>query len=229
MICLSKVAKITDRPAAPSVDYVFINTLNWYPNNVQVINTVKINSYEVTPYYIKDEEGHIFENVYQHSKCYRKVYAQHQVYNNIVTWSHPEEIHLDANNNVLPAYWHWRHKGMSNLYPVRYPNGFKGRHECLCAFWQNSQGSWEQLNYLEGRKKIYCSLYRRLVQKTSAFSELKKLHDAGVNLQFIDVDVPPGNTFVTQEVYDKYLNDTAHAFGHSFVLSGLLLDLDLHL
>lgn len=229
MICLSKVARIADRPEPPSQDFVFINTLSWFPNNVQRVNNTMINSYEVTPYYLKDDEGHIFENVYQYAKCYKKIYAQDQSYGNKVIWSHPEEVHMDANNNVLPAYWYWRHKGINNPYAVRYPNGFHGRRECLCAFWQNPAGEWEQLDYLQGRKKIYCSLYRQQVVKTSAYQELKRLHDADVNLQLIDVDVPSGNTIVTQATYDKYLNDTSQAFGHSFVLSALLLGLDLHL
>lgn len=229
MICLSKVSRIVDHPPAPEDNFVFINTLSWFPNNFMTIGDTTIKSYEVTPYGLRDEQGRIFENYYQFSKCYKHLYTQHQIYRGIVTWSHPEEVHVDDNGFVLPSYWYWRQKGMSNPYPVRYPNGYHGRHECICSFWEETPGEWKQLNYRQARKTIYCHLYRDLIQKTSAYQELKKLHDTGINLQFIDVDVPTGNTIVTQELYDKYLSDTTCAFGHTWSLAALLLGLEPHL
>jgi len=114
---------------------------------------------------------------------------------------------------------------MTNPHPIRYPNGFKGRHECLCALWPNENVTYQPYNYLTARKEIYCKLYRDLVKTTSAWRDLKALIDSGQNLQFIDIDVPPGNPIiVTEETFKRYLVDPNIPFGHTWNLATTLLE-----
>jgi hypothetical protein len=193
-------------------------------------NLEQINCYEVTQYYLKDENGYIFENRYQSTKLYRHVYYQKQVYNGIVTWTHPEEDHVKG-REILPAYWKWREKLSLNPYPVRYPNGFHHRHECVCALKENEVDAngeviYQRLEYIESRKKIYCEEYARNVMQTDAFKKLQRLIKRGQSLQLVDVDVPnlPQGIDVSEDSYKKYLHDTSLAFGHAWTLGCCLLN-----
>lgn len=86
MIRIAKVARIINRPTLPD-GFEFVNTLSWFPNNVQTIRGMPISSYEVTPYYLKDENGVIFESAYQSERIFRSVDAQHQVQAGRVIWN----------------------------------------------------------------------------------------------------------------------------------------------
>ena len=56
-IQIHKVCNISQIP--PPLDgYVYINALSWFKNNVITINETKIPMYEVSPYYLKDENGY---------------------------------------------------------------------------------------------------------------------------------------------------------------------------
>lgn len=83
------------------------------------------------------------------------------------------------------------------------------------------------MQYLESRKKVYCAMYARLIQKTDAFQKLKALHDAGVNLQFIDVDIPGPlygeGILVSEQSYKQYMNDLSLSFGHTWTLAACLM------
>lgn len=236
MIKLCRVKKVTDNPPVPN-NYININALSWFPNNILRFRSQSIPLYELTPYHLRDENGSIFENFWQSTKIYRHVYAQKQIYASNITWEHQEEDHIDGEGHVLPAYWIWRFKLMFNPYPVRYPNGYDHRHEVSCALWPTTEGKYEPLTYIEGRKKIYCSEYSRLVQKTSAFHALKDLVRSGHNLQILDVDVPGGEydesliTLIRGEdgetLYKQYLHNTMISFGHSWTLAACLLDFPL--
>lgn len=212
-VILTKVKKISDKPHTPE-GYIQLNTLSWFPNNTY--QGIKI--YELTPYHLK-VNGQIFENIWQFAKLYPKVYAQNQVYNGVTQWQWPSENHV-ISGVLQPEYLKWRESGMNCPYPVRYPNGYNHRKECICHLW-NINGEFKSLKYIEARKEIYCKLYRQSVKETSAFKEILKYP----KLQLIDVDVPQGDTIVTQENYDKYLNDTSQAFGHTWSLAALLLNL----
>src|ERR1700753_2753847 len=99
------------------------------------------------PYVLKAENGVIFENYYQYSKCYAKVPATRQTYSRFdstVIWEHPAETHL-IDGQPTEAMINWRRKGMSNPYPIRYPTGRQHRSECVGAI---SQENFEK--YLAG-------------------------------------------------------------------------------
>lgn len=198
------------------------------------------------PYDLKTDDGVIFEGLYQFSKVYKKVPATTQYYsrwNKTITWSHPAETHV-VNNQIQPAYWAWREKGMANPYYVRYPVGFGNMHKCLFAIKDGEPD--RRLNYVEGRKEIYVPVYCELVKKQEKFYELKERLDAGENLLIIEVDGPHqesleyykekygvGDDFIensTMLATDEYLtimlNDEKHPYGHGYCLAMALLDLE---
>jgi hypothetical protein len=61
-IKIFKVSKVVEIPIEIPT-FLYINTLSWFPNNKMTIkvdnNLEQINCYEVTQYYLKDENGYI--------------------------------------------------------------------------------------------------------------------------------------------------------------------------
>lgn len=201
-------------PAAPTGVFN-LNLLNFFPNNVW--NNIPL--FSLVPYCLKDSAGQLHENIWQFSKVYPSVTAQRDIKSGKVIWDHPAEVHF-RDGQVTPAYLEWRRKGYLNPYPVRYPNGFSGRHTCLGALWQ-IDGQWVMLDYITARKKIYCQLYVQMASITPAFQELKRLVDSGHSVQICEMDVRPGE--VTEEVLRRELYNSSVPFGHGYVLAAMLL------
>ena len=220
-----------------------------YPGFTPIIVLMKSHSeYGVLgPYCLKDDEGHIMENVWQFKKCFAEVPATTQYYsryNKMVTWSHPHEVHYQ-NGQILPAYWAWREKGMNNLHYVRYPVGFGNMHKCLFAI-KDENNPDQRLDYIDARKQIYVPVYCDLVKKEEKYAELKERLDNGENLLIIEVDGPHQESlnYYMQEygVNESFieddtmlaidenlmimLNDEKHAFGHGYCLAMALLELE---
>ncbi len=191
----------------------------------------------LSPFVLRDEHGQLLENVWQFSKLYNRVYAQRQLLykknpsNSPMLWEHPAETHVDLDTNEpTAAYWAWRHKGMQNKFAVRYPNGYNGRRECVCAIWEG-----KRLDYIEARKAIYLGEYKRLAPKTHVFQQLVHMvHKEGKDIQLIEVDGPDptlsywpyekrGTMEMDEKKLDFLLNDKNKPFGHGFVLALLLL------
>lgn len=196
----------------------------------------------LSPYVLKDENGHLLENVWQFSKVYREVSAQRIPVSRWkpedIVWEHPAEQHLDAGGDVTRAYWEWRRKGAANPRAVRYPNGFRGRHKCLYALWKVGD-CVKKLDYIQARKQIYCGEYTRLAPKLDEFKQLKRMHEGGQNILLVEVDGPdpklefppydrispeaPGLA-MDEETVRMLVNDSRKPFGHGFVIAALLLD-----
>lgn len=216
-IYLAKINKVNQKlPDAPE-GFLNLNCLNFFSNNI----AYGIHLYQISPYCLKDSDGHIFENLYQGSKLYQEVDAQQEVKSGKIIWSHPKETHV-LNGELTPEFWQWRKKLWNNPHPVRYPNGFHGRHKCICSLWYEN-GEWIRLQYVPARKKIYCKIYAELVQSTDAYKMLKELIDKGQNLQICEVDVRSGA--VTEEVLRREINNDKAPFGHGYVLATCLLGL----
>lgn len=213
---ITKVAQQLPSLLSNSPRSINLNCLNFFPTNVYH----GIPLYQLTPYYLRDENGHIFENIWQGSKLYEFVAQQTEIKAGKVIWNHPTETHV-VNGQVLPAYWAWRRKIYNNPYAVRFPNGYYGRDKCLGALWQVDD-QWRLLSYIAARKRIYCEVYADLVQKTEAFAMLKTLHSQGIDLQLCEMDVRPG--LVTRDVLQTELHNTKQSFGHGYVLAACLLD-----
>ena len=135
----------------------------------------------IGPYHLTDDQGRIFENIYQGSKCYRDIPAtkiSYSRWNNKIIWEHPSEIHVDQNGQILPAYWQWREKVMENQYHLRYPVGRKHASKCLFAIPMDNLN--ERLDYISSRKRIYAKLYIDLVRQHPKYDELWLLFGNGI-------------------------------------------------
>jgi hypothetical protein len=198
---------------------------------------------DLSPYVLKDEQGHLLENIWQFSKVYPSVTAQRvtlsRFHPNVIIWEYPSEEHC-KDGKMLPAYWNWRRMGMQNKYAVRYPNGFHGRHKCLFSLWKCADSDdVKRLGYIEARKEIYCGEYARLAPRTPHFQELKSMLESGTNLQIIEVDGPdPSLTYppydrispenpgllIDADTIHTLINDPRKPFGHGYVIAALLSD-----
>jgi hypothetical protein len=204
----------------------------------------------ISPYGLQDEQGRIMENVWQFSKVYRQVPATtccYSRYDKRVIWQHPAEKHVDEDNRLLPAYFAWRHKGMSSRDAIRYPVGFSGRHACIGAVVSDEPSSGEHehefLDYVQARQQIYLPLYTKLLSNHAMFVGLQKRLLSGENLLIVEVDGPhqesmpyyverynvPANFIenntieVNQHSMRILLNDAKHPFGHGYCLAMALL------
>jgi hypothetical protein len=217
-----------------------------YEGFKNVIVMTKSSKYgELGPYLLRDDEGHIMENIWQFSKVYPHVPKSTQYYSQwdrTVIWDHPEERHIDPEGRLTTEYLVWRSKGFSNEYAVRYPVGMKYHHTCVGSF---IMGETVMYGYIAARKKIYLPVYCELVRKQPLFDKLKQDLDSGINLLIIEVDGPHQESLgyyrETYKVSDDFIvnhtmlatehnlkimvNDTKHAFGHGYCLASALLDL----
>jgi hypothetical protein len=198
---------------------------------------------DLSPYVLKNEKGQLLENVWQFSKVYACVSAQRTPVSkwkpDTIVWEHPAEEHVRTSKDgvaLTDDYWKWREKGMNNAYAIRYPNGFKGRTQCLFAVPEDSKE--ERLDYIAARKRIYCGEYARLAPNTPHFAKLKAMLDEGINLQLVEVDGPDPNLtyppydkisttnpglLIDEETIRKLVNDERKPFGHGYVIATLLL------
>lgn len=220
------------RVSAPLPDFELeglnLDVMSWFPNNILSYGEYKIPLYQLSPYYLKTGDGYLFENLWQAAKIYPSVTKQNLIYGTKTTWKHDSEVHLieSINENgtisqiITEEYWSWREKLLKNPYPVRYPNGFHGRHKCKCALWFDGE-KWLRLGYIESRKLIYGKEYIKLIRQSEAFRMLKVIYDQGTNLQICEVDIRPSE--INLEVLRAEINNDKKACGHGYFLACALM------
>lgn len=194
--------------------------------NVVVMMRSHSTYHSLSPYELKNDQGHIMENIWQFSKVYAKVPKTKQTYsrwNPTVIWDHPAETHFipkeggsAGEGQILPAYRAWRKKGVEAEHAIRYPVGYNGRHACLFSMAENDDGTWsEPLDYIQGRKRIYVPTYCDLASKESKYTELRNMLDRGKNILIIEIDGPH------QESLDYY--KTKYGVDDDFIQSDTML------
>jgi hypothetical protein len=175
-----------------------------FPGFTNIICLTKSSPYgDLSPYVLKDEYGHLLENVWQFAKVYEKVPRSLQRYSQWdprIIWDHPEEIHCtkdtEGDNKLTLEYIKWRIKGFNNNDPVRYPVGYNPTHRqaCIGSLWGEGEYHLDNplkfLNYIEARKEIYLPIYLQSVQKEPKFIQLKERLEKGENLLIIEIDGP---------------------------------------
>ena len=220
-IRLRQIARIDANPP-PTEGYLAVNCVSWFENNVSKLPGQKdpIPLYQLSSYHLRDPvSGCLFQGIFQGSKLYKKVNKQNQPKNK-GGWKHSEEVHVDEKGNILPAYWAWREKVYRHPNPVRYPNGYHGRNECLCSLWYED-GKLEVLDYFQARSRIYVALYAKWVKETQAFKQLKALVDAGVKLELLGLHCPDSIEF-TRDNFNTYLYKKNPLFGFTWTLAACL-------
>ncbi len=219
-----------------------------YEGYQKIICMTKSSPYgELGPYCLKTDEGYLFENYWQFSKCYETVPASTQRYSQwdpTIIWNYPEEKHM-KDDKLLPEYWQWRRKGMECQYPVRYPIGRTKTHLCRGTI-IGTPDTYENINYVEARKKVYLQEYCRLVKNQAKFKKLEGFLQKGKNLLIIEVDGPRQRSMkyykskydvpddwienetllVNEKNMNILINDTRERFGHGFCLAISLLNLE---
>jgi len=202
----------------------------------------------VSPYYLKDDDERIMENIWQFSKIYEKVpkiTVPYSRWDNKTIWQYESETHVNSKGKVLPAYWDWREKGMHNEYAVRYPVGRANTRKCLYAIPDNDHN--RKLDYLESRMEIYIPIYCALAKKEGdVFPMLQEKLENGHNILLIEPDGPHqealqsyiqeqkvsedfienGTMLVTDESLSIMAFDTRFPFGHGYCLAMALLGND---
>ena len=154
---------------------------------------------EVSPFFIGSVTGpdgatsHVFEHFWQCGKVYPCHYR---------------------NGEIPPEYFTWRKKWYDkteisqNKAESRHPNTelcyFPG--DCLFfAYYEN--GSYQHLNYVEARKKVYAPYYAKLIHNTESFKWMKKLVDEGKKIALVDFD---GFNYYSPKamgkLYESYIN-----------------------
>ncbi|MFS8160107.1 MAG: hypothetical protein ACMG6E_07840, partial [Candidatus Roizmanbacteria bacterium] len=221
-----------------------------------IVMTISTAYGSLNPFYLKDEEGRIHENVWQAGKVYPDVpdtICRFSRYDSRVIWKWKAEVHAeklpDGSWKVKKQYLKWRRQLMNCKDAVRYPVGFNHRHKCLFALAEGLDGKIipKPLDYVASRKAIYLPLYVKLVKPQKQFKELKQRLAKGEKLLIIEVDGPhqesmpyykeqynvaddfiEGNTcLATEENLQLMLNDPKHPFGHGYCLAAALQDMQL--
>jgi hypothetical protein len=224
--------------------------------NILIHTSNKYLGGSLSPYHLKTEDGYLLENAWQFAKVYPYVYAQKTSFSRFkpdhIIWEHPTEKHVGDDKKPLKEYWSWRTKGMSTAYAIRYPNGFKARHECIYSLWPTSKCTigeetdivdhngerYKKLTYIEARKAIYCAEYVKNALLTKCFKEIQELMKKGITIQIVEVDGPNVDWYkkseissairdqslaISRSVIEYLLNDPKHPFGHGYVIAALLL------
>lgn len=209
----------------------------------------------LSPFYLSDSNGIIFENEWQFSKIYAtvpKTTQRKSRWDSTVIWEHPREIHIAENGEVTEEYYRWRAKGMSNEFAVRYPVSRNHRGKCVGSYqFLGVCGGNEiysgPIGYIPARKAIYLKRYTELIQDVPEFLELIEYYNNGGNLLIADVDGPrqesmgyyqqkygvsknwidQGTVEATEENLNILLNDSRHPFGHGFCLAAAIQGINL--
>ncbi len=228
-----------------------------YEGFQNIICMTKSSAYgDLGPYCLKNENGHIIENVYQFSKLYNKVnysLQRYSRYDSRIIWRYPESTFIE-NKLILPNYWQWRNKGMESRYPIRYPVNYNDRSNCIGAIKTfdtydepKNLNDFEILDYVESRKQIYIPMYINSVKKERKYRLLQSKLNQGINLLICEIDVSYQESLEyykeTYNVSDDFikdwtmeaneeniklmLNDIKHPFGHGYCLAMALLDISI--
>ncbi|RYE20044.1 MAG: hypothetical protein EOP45_11675 [Sphingobacteriaceae bacterium] len=176
-----------------------------FDNHTPIVVTTRYSEYaSLSPFFLKSDNDQIIENVYQFAKIYPNVTATTKYLSRAsrhFIWNHPSEEHVDQSGQPNDLYWQWRKKGMAANNAIRYPVGFRGRHECVGILWDDNIHQLDPtakiecnkesfLPYIEGRKKVYYPLYRDSVIKQPNFEQLKQRILGGENLLVLEPDGP---------------------------------------
>lgn len=244
MIYFKKTSNLKEANALRAPGYKVINVLSWHAKDTRY--------YELCPYYLKTEEGALFENDWQARKLFEYVY-DNEVYPHYSLQGKPQylwwkyecengsgrEKHYDkATDTIMPEYFKWKQSLLDCPHPVRYPNKSFRTKLCQFALDNDTDDHSKRYGYIDARKNIYCNKYKKLVRELDIYNELLQDVKNGVKILITEVDVPCkgkkgfyGLNLDENNIYqadlDKIqvlLNDPSEAFGHGICLAYALLE-----
>jgi hypothetical protein len=181
---------------------------------------------KLSPFYLKFEDGEIFENFWQSFKVWEKVYKQ-----KTKNWNWPEEKHVDEEEMPNEKWFKWHEALLHHNLPVRRPNG---KEIPLYAFWNN-----KKLGVVESRKEIYIPYLKKLYRANPVYLKLLEKIRSGKNIMIIEPDGPfleayPNGLEVNLELLNNLIEKTNYKeegfpkkyrpYGHGYVLAMTLLE-----
>lgn len=220
-----------------------VGKYNWelkaQPVTAGYTNVLVHTNHAMSPYVLRDDQGHIMENAWQFSKLWPKTpnicTSVSRWSKREIRWAYNETVFVDEDHNPNDAYWAWRHEGMTWSRWVRYPVGYKHHNEALCSI-VGTPLHYEKLDYIQARKQIYYRLYRDAVVQTLAFKKLKQRFDTGESIQINEVDGPShdpasppfdqvidGSLQIHADMLQRLIENPSQPFGHGYALAGALI------
>jgi hypothetical protein len=181
---------------------------------------------QLSPFYLKFEEGAIFENFYQSFKLWDTVTKQ-----KTKNWNWPEEKHVDEFGNPNKKWLNWHTKLLHHELPVRRPNG---KAVPLYAYWEG-----RKLGIIDSRKEIYIPYLKKLYRVNPVYKKLLEIFKSGKNIMLIEPDGPflesyPNGLEVNLPLLHSLIDKTNYTeegfpskyrpYGHGYVLAMCLLE-----
>lgn len=236
MIFAKRAKNIKESISIQTDDCIKINVLSWHKKDTEY--------YELSPYFLKTDgnesdetwPGIIFENFWQASKVFPEVnttITKPHFSSNIIWWEHHgRQIHFE-NDQLNDEYFEWRNSIWNCQNPVRYPNSYERRHQCIFSRIMKN-GKEYRYNYVQARKKIYAKNYMRLIRTKSSYHKILDMLKDGQKICIVEVDVPHedkkglygayANMELTMDMIKELVNDTSEPFGHGLALAAALLE-----
>lgn len=246
MIATQYIKSITQKPKA-YLNYLTFDVMSWSNSRFK----------SLSPFFLKTDGneknfnngGIVFENFYQGSKVYPKVF-KNEVYTSryqhgderYLKWrwipTNPEGDDLITDDELnFEKYMRWRNSLWACPNPVRYPNGYTNKSKVSYTLIIDKNDKMTELDYLASRKTLYLKEYVRLVRKTSEYHHLLSLLKEGKNLLLCEIDVPAkgkkgeygkdvdhnNNCVLDIPKLVTLLEDPSEPFGHGLCLSLALL------
>ena len=157
-----------------------------------------------------------FENLWQYSKVYPKIYDAN---GKIVAG-------VGADGEPTAAFWDWRlrffaQEGKGDRHPA-FPSSVRHLDCRYTVYYEN--GEWQHLGYVEARKKIYIPEYAKLVVGTDTYKELAARVAAGEKIALVDFDAWNyyGKDLTATTTIKEMVDNPAYKVGHSYVIKMLL-------
>ncbi len=154
----------------------------------------------LSPFVMKDNNGHILENIWQGGKVYEKTRKNSQKlsrYRNDspIIWEQDAETHIDSKTKkVNDLQRKWRKRLLNNKFAVRYPNTWRGKTEVSYSFsYDFEKGEYDeskQYGYVESRKALYVKMYQRFLPENGTYKELLGILKSGKDVNICEVDGP---------------------------------------
>lgn len=167
------------------------------------------------------KEAVTFENLWQYSKVYPRIYAYDPVtgVKRIVPGIGPD-------GEPTPEYWAWRSHffaqgGKGNRHPAL-PSMIRHKDCRYMVYFEN--GVWHHLSYIEARKKIYIPGYATLVAKTGTYRALADRVSRGEKIALVDFDSWNyyGKDMTDPGTMKDAVNNPDRKLGHAYVIKMLL-------
>jgi hypothetical protein len=122
--------------------------------------------------------------------------------------------YLDCDGNPSKHYFEWAKRGWLTQKAIKYPMGAWSKH--AYHWWDG-----KKLSHLEAQNQIFVPIYKKAMEKSSAFHRLKDMYEASDKDIYL-VDFEGYNHRLLEQTWEQVLNNPDRPVGQGFVLCMLL-------